>query len=105
MKRVFRIGEVVWYCADDERGWGKIGLINRTDTYTDYPCADDSGDILTVTKEGGTGEIEVLPSQCYHVAEGKFFKGEPVVYEHSEWIGYPLYCPAEDENCYYCELD
>lgn len=105
MRRVFKIDEVVWYEADHERGWGKVGLINRTDKFKDYPCADESEDVLTIIKEGCRSEIEVLPSQCFQIAPDKTFRGEPVVYEHNVEIDYPFYCPAEDENCYYFELD
>lgn len=105
MKRVFHIGEVVWYTEDHESGWGTVGLINRSDTFPEYPCADESEDILTIIKEGCKSEIECLPSNVYQLAEGKMFRGEPVVYEHNVEIDYPFYCPAEDENCYYCELD
>lgn len=105
MKRVFKIDEIVWYIEDYESGWGKVGLINRSDMYPDYPCSDESGDILTIIKEGCTSEIECSPSNVYQIAPGKFFHGEKCVYEHDEEIDYPLYCPAEDVNCYYCELD
>ena len=105
MKRVFHIGEVVWYTEDHESGWGTVGLINRSDWFPEYPCADESEDILTIIKEGCKSEIECLPSNVYQVAQGKTFRGEPVVYEHNVEIDYPFYCPAEDENCYYIELD
>ena len=105
MKRVFKIDEVVWYEDDYERGWGKVVLINRSDNYPDYPCSDDAGDILTIQKEGCKSEIETTPSRVYHPALGKTFRGEQVVYEHNEEIDYPFYCPSEDENCYYFELD
>ena len=105
MKRVFKIGEVVWYESDHECGWGKVGLINCSEEFKDYPCSDDNGDILTIIKEGCKSEIEVLASQCYQVAQNKFFRGEPVVYEHNEEVIYPLYCPAEGEYVYYIELD
>lgn len=104
MKRVFKIGEVVWYSEDHECGWGKVGLIDRSDEFPEYNCSDEGGDILTIEKEGG-GEIECRPSNVYQVAQDRFFRGEPVVWDHNEEIGYPFYCPAEDENCYYCELD
>lgn len=104
MKRVFKIDEVVFYDEDHERGWGKVGLIDRSDMFPEYPCSDDAGDILTIEKEGG-GEIECSPSNVYQVAKDRFFRGEPVVWDHNEEIDYPFYCPAEDENCYYCELD
>ena len=105
MKRVFHIGEVVWYTEGHESGWGTVGLINRSDRFPEYPCADESEDILTIIKEGCKSEIECLPSNVYQVAQGKTFRGEPVVYEHNVEIDYPFYCPAEDENCYYIELD
>lgn len=105
MKRVFKIGEVVWYNADHGQGWGKVSLINRSDSFKDYPCADASGDILTITKEGGKGEIECVPSYVYQVAPDKTFLGETVVYEHHEEVAYPLCCPAKNKNVYYYELD
>lgn len=105
MKRVFHIGEVVWYEEDHERGWGKVGLINRSDKYPDYPCSDEAGDILTIIKEDCKSEIECLPSNVYQVAQDKTFRGEPVVYEHNDERDYPFYCPAEGESCYYFELD
>lgn len=104
MKRVFKIGEVVWYSEDHECGWGKVGLINRSDEFPEYNCSDEGGDILTIEKECG-GEIECSPSNVYQVAQNRFFRGEPVVWDHNEEIDYPFYCPAEDENCYYCELE
>lgn len=94
MKRVFKIDEVVWFEDDHMGGWGKVGLINRSDTFPEYPCSDDSGDILTIEKESG-GEIETTPSCVYQVAEGRTFRGEPVVWEHNEEIDYPFYCPSE----------
>jgi len=105
MKRVFKIDEVVWYNADHEQGWGKIGLINRSDAFEDYPCSDENDDILTIIKEGCKSEIEVAPSQCYQVAQGKTFYGEPVVYEHDVDLDYPFYCPARQVNVFHCELD
>ena len=105
MKRVFRIDEVVWYTDDHETGWGKIVLINGEDKYRDYPCSDSAGDILTIQKEGCRSEIETSPSHVFQIAEGKFFRGEQCVYENEEELDYPLYCPAEDENCYYFECD
>lgn len=105
MKRVFKIGEVVWYEEDHERGWGKVGLINGSDIIKDRPCSDVAGDFLTIIKEGCKSEIDCSPSNVYQVAQDKFFRGEPVVYEHHDEVDYPLYCPAEDENCYYSELD
>ena len=105
MKRVFKIDEVVWYCEDHETGWGKVGLINRSDSYPDYPCSDENDDILTIIKEGCRSEIECSPSNVYQLAEGKTFHEKPVVYEHDVEIEYPFFCPAENENCYYCELD
>lgn len=105
MKRVFRIGEVVFYEDDHERGWGKIVLINHTDTHKEDICSDYNGDIITIQKEGCNSEIETTPSHIYQVAQDRFFRGEPVVWEHNEEFDYPFYCPAEDENCYYFELD
>ena len=104
MKRVFRIGERVWYEDDHERDWGKVVLINGSDTLKVYPCSDDCGDILTIEKESGS-EIETTPSRVFQIAQDFFFRGEPVVFEHNEEMDYPFYCPAEDENCYYFELD
>lgn len=105
MKRVFHIGERVFFMEDYEIGWGTIGLINRSDKYPDYPCSDDAGDILTIIKDGSKSEIECSPSNVFQVADGKTFRGEEVVYEHNEEMDYPFYCPEEDENCYYFELD
>ena len=104
MKRVFKIGEVVFFEDDYMRGWGKVGLINRTDKYPELPCSDDSGDILTIIKDDG-GEIETTPNCVYQVAQDKFFRGEPICWEHHNESDYPFYCPAEDENCFYFELD
>lgn len=100
-KRVFTIGERVWYNADHMTGWGKIGLINREDTYKQYNCDDD--DILTVEKDSG-GEIECWPENVYQLAHGLTFFGNPVVWDH-ESEEYPLYCPERDENVFMCETE
>lgn len=85
-------------------GWGRIALINREETYKEYPCSDDAGDILTIKKDSG-GEIETTPSRVYSVAQGYTFFGLRLVWEHDEEIDYPLYCPARDENVFMCEVD
>lgn len=105
MRRVFTIGEVVFYEDDNERGWGKIVLINRDASYPQYICSDEDGDIITVQKEGSKSEIETTPSCVYQVAQDRFFWGEPVVWEHHEGIDYPFYCPARDENCFHFEVE
>lgn len=104
MKRVFKIGERVWWNDDHMYGWGTIALINREETYKEYPCSDYNGDILTITKDSG-GEIETTPSRVYQEAYGYTFFGMPLVWEHDEEIDYPLYCPDRDENVYMCEVD
>lgn len=104
MKRVFKLEERVWYTEDHECGWGRIGLINREDTYGEYNCSDANGDILTIIKDSGS-EIECVPSNVYQLAPGRTFFGEPVVWDHNEDIDYPYYCPAHDENCYAFELE
>lgn len=104
MKRVFTIGDRVWWADDYMWGWGTVGLINRSDEFPEYPVSDDAGDILTIEKDSG-GEIETTPSRVYQLAAGKTFRGKPVCWEHDEEIDYPFYCPDEDENCYYFELD
>ena len=104
MKRVFTIGERVWWSDDYMCGWGTIALINRQDTIERDVCSDYNGDILTITKDSG-GEIETTPSCVYQIAKGKTFRGKPVCWEHDEDIDYPFYCPEEDENCFHFELD
>ena len=105
MRRVFTIGEVVFYEDDDERGWGKIVLINGTNAHKEEICSDDDGDIITIQKEGCKSEIETTPSRVYQVAQDRFFQGEPVVWEHNVGIDYPFYCPARGENCYHFEVE
>lgn len=104
MKRVFKIDERVWYNEDYMCGWGRIGLINRSDEFGEYICSDYNDDIITVIKDSG-GEIECSPSNVYQLAERRTFKGEPVVWEHDQEIDYPYFCPALNENCYACELE
>lgn len=100
-KRVFTIGERVWFDQDGTRGWGTLGLINREDTYKQYNCDED--DILTVEKDDG-GEIECYPENVYQSAKNLTFFGHKVVWDHN--IGqYPLYCPARDENLYMVETE
>ncbi len=105
MKRVFKIGEVVFFEDDHESGWGRIVLINRTDKWKEDICGDDAGDILTIRKEGCRSEIETTPSRVYQVAQDRFFRGEPVCWEHNEGIDYPFFCPGENENCYHFEVE
>ena len=104
MKRVFKIGEVVWFEDDHMNGWGKVGLINRSDKFPAYPCCDDAGDILTIVMDSG-GEIETTPSCVYQLAPGLTFFGKAVAWEHKEDIDYPFFCPDHYENCFYFELD
>lgn len=104
MKRIFKLNERVWYEDDNERGWGTIVLING-DEIKEEICSDDSGDILTIEKEGCNSTIETTPSRVYQIAEGRFFWGCPVVWEHNEGIDYPFYCPDRDENCYHFEVE
>ena len=105
MKRVFKIGEKVWYEDDHECGWGKIVCINGTSKYKEDICSDDNGDIITIRKQDGCGEIETTPSCIWQVAPNKFFFGDTVVWEHCEDIDYPFYCPDRQENCYHFEID
>ena len=101
MKRVFTIGEHVWFEQDHMSGWGKVGLINREDSFQSYNCTDD--DIITVVKDDG-GEIECTPDGVYQLAPGITFFGHIVVWDHfSE--EYPLFCPARQENLYMVETD
>ena len=104
MKRVFKIDERVWYFEDHEHGWGRIGLVNGDDNYGEYICCDANGDILTIIKDSGS-EIECVPSNVFQIAPNRTFFGEPVVWEHTEEIDYPYYCPARDENCYNVEVE
>lgn len=105
MKRVFKIGETVYYEDDGERGWGKIVLLNRSDAQKEDVCSDDCGDILTIQKSGCSSEIETTPSRVYQLAKGKKFQGKRVVWEHNEEIDYPLFCPYFGENVFFAELD
>lgn len=105
MKRRFKIGEVVFYDDDNERGWGKIVLINGTADYEEEICSEDGGDIITIQKEGCKSEIETTPDRVWQLAEDRFFWGERVVWEHLEGIDYPFYCPDRDENCYHFEVE
>lgn len=105
MKRVFTIGERVFYEDDHESGWGKIVLINGRANLGQDICSDDCGDIITIQKEGCRSEIETTPSHIYHVAQERTLYGNPVVWEHHEDIEYPFFCPALDEHCYHTELD
>ena len=104
MKRVFTIGERVWWEDDHMNGWGKIALVNRDDSYPEYAVSELAGDIITVTKDDG-GEIETTPNCVYQLAPGRFFFGEVVVWEHHEEIDYPFYCPNRCENCYHFEVE
>ena len=104
MKRVFKIGERVWWEDDDMNGWGHIVLINRDASYPEYAVCDYAGDIITIEKETG-GEIETTPSRVYQLAPGRYFWGEAVVWEHNEEVDYPFYCPERQENCYHFEVE
>lgn len=104
MKRIFKVGERVWYNDDHESGWGVISLINRQDSIKEEICSDYNGDIILITKDSGS-EIETTPSCIWQLAPGRTFKGSPVVWEHNEEIDYPFFCPEENENCFHCELD
>jgi hypothetical protein len=95
----------VFYEDDHERGWGQIVLINRTDKPKAVPCCDYAGDIITIRKDGCNSEIETTPSCVYQLAPYYTFRGNVCVFEHNEDIDYPLYCPDEDENCYFFETD
>lgn len=108
MKRVFSIGERVWYEDDHESGWGKLILVNNENKWKQYICHDDCGDILTIEKdeESGNGIIETTPSRVYQLAPGRYFQGEEVVWEHDVDLDeYPFYCPARQENCYHFEVE
>jgi len=100
MKSVFKIGEVVWTIS----GWGKVVDINRSTTYSEYACCDRFEDLIGVELESGERK-EYAPSSVWQIAQDRFYKEESVVWEHDDEIDYPFYCPALDENCYYCELD
>lgn len=100
-RRVFTIGERVWYEQDHMTGWGKVGLINREDTFKQYNC--DVDDILTIEKDSG-GEIECWPDNVYQVAQGLTFFGLRVVWDHNS-EEYPLYCPEREENLYMIETE
>ncbi len=105
MRRVFKIGETVWYEDDHERGWGKIVLINQTFKYKEDICSDDDGDIITIQKKGCKSEIETTPSRIWQVAKGRSFHGEKVCWEHTEGIDYPFYCPDSNINCFHFEVE
>ena len=105
MKRVFKIGERVWYEDDYECGWGTIVLLNGSDSIKEDVCSDYNGDIITIQKDGCRSEIETTPSCIWQLAPGRTFRGKPVVWNHDEELDYPLFCPDEDENCYHVELD
>ena len=104
-RRIFSIGETVFYEDDHERGWGKVILVNGEASYPQYICSYNAGDIITIQKEGCTSEIETTPDRVYQLAPGRSFWGNPVVWEHHEDIDYPFYCPARDENCYHFEVE
>ena len=100
-KRVFKLGERIWDAHDEK--WGTI-------IYLIHPSFKEKEDILSDDnivgyEQDGGGENEVFAEDVYQLAEGKTYQGEPVVWEHSEDIDYPLFCPAYGENYYYSELD
>ena len=103
MKRLFKIGQKVWYEEDYEKGWGVVILLSGTDAYKEDILDED--DILTVQKEGCRSEIECTANHVYHLAKGRKFRGHRVVWEHFEGSPYPFYCPHEDENCYHEEVE
>lgn len=105
MKRVFEIGERIWYEDDYGHGWATICLINRSSGHREVPCCDAAGDILTLVKENGFSKIETTPSRVYKLAPGRSFRGKAVCWEHDEESDYPLWCPDEYENCFFFELD
>ena len=105
MKRVFKIGERVWWEDDYMNGWGTLVLVNRDASYPEYICSDYAGDILTIAKDEG-GEIETSPSCVYQIAPGRFFWGEVVCWEHNETDeSYPFFCPERYENCFHFEVE
>ena len=104
MKRVFRIGERVYYDNNESNGWGTVILLNGTDKHKEDILCDEAGDKITIKTDSGE-KVTAAPSQIYTLAPGRTFFGEPVVWEHNPEKDYPFYCPAENENCYYCELD
>ena len=69
MKRVFKIGERVWWEDDHMSGWGTIALVNGDDSYWEY-AVGNLGDIITITKDTG-GEIETTPNCVYQLAPGR----------------------------------
>ena len=105
MRRVFEIGERVWYEDDYEHGWATIALINRQSSIRQQPCSDYDNDILTLVKMDGFSEIETTPSCVYQLAPIGTFRGKDVCWEHQEGSEYPLWCPDEYENCFFFELD
>lgn len=95
----------MWFEDDHMQDWGILVLVNRSKTYSQYPCCDEMGDILTIEKDSG-GEIETTPSHVYQLAPGREFHGYPVVWEHQETMeDYPFYCPGLGENCFHFEVE
>jgi len=104
MRRVFRIGERVWWEDDYMQGWGTVGLLNHQDTIKEDVLSDYDGSILLIEKDSG-GEIETTPSCVYQITQGVTFKGYPVVWDHRNDSDYPFYCPDLDENCFHHECN
>lgn len=101
MKRVFTIGERIWDAHDSR--WGTIILLAGTDKYKkDILSADQ---IVTYKPDDSDGECETIADDVYQIAEGVTFQGEQCVWEHTENIDYPFFCPGHYENAYHFETD
>ena len=91
MKRILKIGEPVWWQDDHMSGWGRIGLVNGTESFGEYNVGPD--DIITVCKSDG-GEIETTYMHVFQLAPGRFFNEKPLVWDHfSE--DFDFWCPDE----------
>lgn len=102
VKRLFTVGEKVWWEDDHMTGWGKVTDVNQVAFNGKFLAGPD--DIILITKEDNAGEIETTASHVYQLVTNALYKGNPVVWDHLDQE-YPFYCPDAKENIDVEELD
>lgn len=86
----------------DNGKWGKIvRLPNRKNK---FEVNEKSADYIVILAYE-VGEEEVEAQWCYQVANGRYFWGNEVCYEHfkdkfEKGHDYDFFCPNREENCF-----
>jgi len=101
-KRLFTVGEAVWWDDDHLSGWGTVTDVHQTPVGGKFLAGPD--EIILIRKADGYGEIETTADRVYQIVNNRLYNGKAMVWDHAGDI-YPLYCPELNESIDADQLD